>query len=1336
MGIVAGGLENGELALWNPKIVIEGGQDSLILKNTVHSGAVRGLDFNPLQSNLLATGAADAEVFIWDLTNPTKPYSPGNKSSRLEDVNAVSWNRQVAHILATASTNGYTVIWDLRNRRELIQLAHPGGRKAITAVSWNPDVATQIITAADDDQNPALQVWDLRNARAPEKSLPGHNKGVLSMAWCPKDSELLLSCGKDNRCLAWNPNTSEMMGEIQRSKNWAFEVQWCPKNPDLLAVASFDGKINIHALQSTSETIEHGIAPSAQDTMHQHYSEDPFNATHLTSEDPIPVQPFVMRRPPKWMRRSVFGNFGIGGKLLTLQKTQTEDMHTNAGGPFGNAPTSLPTTEGSSSVIIHSMPSDPTIKRRIDKLEQVLSGSSEDLVNLCSELASDPTNRADAETWHLLHSLLDEMPREKLLQHLGFNKGHSFGGAEHPVVAEVDGLDGDPAASFSLYPQSVPTKGQHLDTTSPGTVDAVVTRSVLMGDFEQAVESCLQAHRWADALMLAICGGPELLSKTQAQVIKRQKKEQKPYFALLDSVTHGSLQDVVERVDLTLPTEIKNWKDVFALICTYAKADEFVPLVTSLATRLETELQKAGPVKPGSALDPETASKIKSAILLCRMCAGDVTKVAEAWTTREREEERRLQMSAKTDLNLRKRHPHLSKFSLKLMALQSFMEKMSVYKRTVDWQDEDLQVPPVPEGEFHPPRNDLKHRTLYNKYAEYAEACLAEDNVTAAWRALNQVPENFTSATPTGDPEVDAYQTNPIAVLRDRIFHGAKTGELSEAQTPAFPFYYSEMNLQPEPEKPPPTVHEYQHPFPQTPTRQPSFSAQTGPHVQQPSQSAYPQQAGPIGFGTGPRQSLSQPGYQPQPAFGQPAAQTSYARPPPQASYGQPPAQPSYGQQPSPQGYGHAPAQPSYGQLPAQANYGQPPTQASYGQPPTQQSYGQPPKPAQSFGQPPAQSYGQPPAQQNFGQPPAAQQNFGQPPTQSFGQPPVQQNFGQPPTQSYGQPPAQQNFGQPPKPQTKPTSPTYTQPPKPLVKQPTSPSYQSVPKPGYPQSGSTAPPVSNLPPPQSFSQPKPSQIQTSYGQPPAQANAYGQPPAPQNFGQPVAQSYGQPPVQTSPYGQAPAQASFGLPPAQTSPYGQAPSQFGQAPAQPSTPGISTLNSRAAPKAFDPPLPAFDSLRKSSHHTGKHSVSASLAGAAYGLSGTQPATGYSQQPAQGGAYPQQPAQGAYPGQPAQGGSYPQQPAQGGAYPQQPAQGAYPQQPAQGGAYPQQPAQGAYPQQPAQAGAYPQQPAQGGAYPGQPSQSGAYPQHPAQGAYPQQPAQGGYPPQQQYVKTRKD
>ena len=89
--------------------------------------------------------------------------------------------------------------------------------------------ATQVLIASEDDRSPALQIWDLRNAFAPVKELVGHTKGILSAAWCPNDSNLLLSSAKDNRTLCWDPNSGEILCELPSGSNWTFDVNWSPK---------------------------------------------------------------------------------------------------------------------------------------------------------------------------------------------------------------------------------------------------------------------------------------------------------------------------------------------------------------------------------------------------------------------------------------------------------------------------------------------------------------------------------------------------------------------------------------------------------------------------------------------------------------------------------------------------------------------------------------------------------------------------------------------------------------------------------------------------------------------------------------------------------------------------------------------------------------------------------------------------------------------------------------------------------------------------------------------------------------------------------------------------
>jgi protein transport protein SEC31 len=90
------------------------------------------------------------------MSDPSKPYSPGTRSAKLDEISALSWNNQVAHILASSSGSGYTVVWDLRHKREVVALAYGastgsvsggmlgnnvgfGARRGMSDVAWHPE---------------------------------------------------------------------------------------------------------------------------------------------------------------------------------------------------------------------------------------------------------------------------------------------------------------------------------------------------------------------------------------------------------------------------------------------------------------------------------------------------------------------------------------------------------------------------------------------------------------------------------------------------------------------------------------------------------------------------------------------------------------------------------------------------------------------------------------------------------------------------------------------------------------------------------------------------------------------------------------------------------------------------------------------------------------------------------------------------------------------------------------------------------------------------------------------------------------------------------------------
>ena len=50
-----------------------------------------------------------------------------------------------------------------------------------------------------------------------------------------------------------------------------------------------------------------------------------------------------------------------------------------------------------------------------------------------------------------------------------------------------------------------------------------MAQALLMGNFEAAVEMCLAENKMAEAILLAIAGGPELLLRTQKKYFQRNK---------------------------------------------------------------------------------------------------------------------------------------------------------------------------------------------------------------------------------------------------------------------------------------------------------------------------------------------------------------------------------------------------------------------------------------------------------------------------------------------------------------------------------------------------------------------------------------------------------------------------------------------------------------------------------------------------------------------------------------------------------------------------------------------------------------------------------------------
>ncbi|XP_032735500.1 protein transport protein Sec31A isoform X5 [Lontra canadensis] len=591
-GVLIAGGENGNIILYDPSKIIAGDKEVVIAQNDKHTGPVRALDVNIFQTNLVASGANESEIYIWDLNNFATPMTPGAKTQPPEDISCVAWNRQVQHILASASPSGRATVWDLRKNEPIIKVSDHSNRMHCSGLAWHPDVATQMVLASEDDRLPVVQMWDLRFASSPLRVLENHARGILAIAWSMADPELLLSCGKDAKILCSNPNTGEVLYELPTNTQWCFDIQWCPRNPAVLSAASFDGRISVYSIMGGSAD---GLRQKQVDKLSSSFGNlDPFGTGQPLPPLQIPQQTaqhnivLPLKKPPKWTRRPVGASFSFGGKLVTFENGRVRAQQG---------------AEPHHHVFVSQVVTEEEFLSRSDQLQRVVQ--SQGFVSYCQKKIEASQTEFEKNVWSFLKVNFEDDSRGKYLELLGYRK-EDLGKKIALALSNVDG----PNACIKEGKQEsefLPSAGGTFNISISGDIDGLITQALLTGNFESAVDLCLHDNRMADAIILAIAGGQELLAQTQRKYFA---KSQSKITRLITAVVMKNWKEIVESCDL------KNWREALAAVLTYAKPDEFSTLCDLLGTRLESE---------GDSL-------LQTQACLCYICAGNVEKLVACWT--------------------------------------------------------------------------------------------------------------------------------------------------------------------------------------------------------------------------------------------------------------------------------------------------------------------------------------------------------------------------------------------------------------------------------------------------------------------------------------------------------------------------------------------------------------------------------------------------------------------------------------------------------------------------------------------------------------------------------
>ncbi|KAL9705116.1 hypothetical protein quinque_008634 [Culex quinquefasciatus] len=131
------------------------------------------MDYNPYHNKLLASGASESKIFIWDLNITAAPMSSRNEGrNRFEDVQSIAWNRQVQHILAS--------VFSSRCRDVL-------------GLTWCPkDFALVASCGKDNNITPKRAKREIAF-----RARDHQNQWNFDVAWCPRNPALIAGSSFD-----------------------------------------------------------------------------------------------------------------------------------------------------------------------------------------------------------------------------------------------------------------------------------------------------------------------------------------------------------------------------------------------------------------------------------------------------------------------------------------------------------------------------------------------------------------------------------------------------------------------------------------------------------------------------------------------------------------------------------------------------------------------------------------------------------------------------------------------------------------------------------------------------------------------------------------------------------------------------------------------------------------------------------------------------------------------------------------------------------------------------------------------------------------------------------
>ncbi|XP_021954003.1 GATOR complex protein WDR24 isoform X2 [Folsomia candida] len=180
--------------------------------------------WNPLDETMIATGATNGAVVLWNLSKNTRAKQEFVFPDHQRTVHKVLFHPTDPFMLLSGSQDGTVKCFDLRGKDS--KLTFKSNSESVRDIQFLPKSTTCFTSVSE---NGSVQLWDLRKGtERPYLTFTAHSGPVFTCDWHPENSNVLATGGRDRAIKVWTIGSVATLDHTIQTVASVGRIKWRP----------------------------------------------------------------------------------------------------------------------------------------------------------------------------------------------------------------------------------------------------------------------------------------------------------------------------------------------------------------------------------------------------------------------------------------------------------------------------------------------------------------------------------------------------------------------------------------------------------------------------------------------------------------------------------------------------------------------------------------------------------------------------------------------------------------------------------------------------------------------------------------------------------------------------------------------------------------------------------------------------------------------------------------------------------------------------------------------------------------------------------------------------